>query len=104
MTWLKRIAVACALLAVALLGALLAVDNHGLVALRFLGWESAQLAVFWWLYVAFLGGALVGFALCAFGFVRGKLGERRLKRALAERDRELERLRSAQQPAPAPTP
>lgn len=104
MTWLKRIAIAGVLLALTLLGALLAVDNDEAVALRFLGWESPQLAVFWWLYVAFLGGALVGFALCAIGFVRGKLGERRLKRTLAERDRELERLRSAQQPRPAPSP
>lgn len=93
MTWLKTIAGASLLLALVLLGVLLAVDNHGPVSLRFLGWASPQLAVFWWLYVAFLGGALVGFALCAFGFMRGKLAERQLKRTIAERDRELERLK-----------
>lgn len=96
MTWLKAIALASLLLVLALLGALLAVDNNGLVSLRFLGWASPQLAVFWWLYVAFLGGALVGFALCAFGFMRGKLSERRLKRAIVERDRELARLKGAE--------
>lgn len=95
MTWLKTIALASLLLALVLLGALLAVDNHDSVSLRFLGWASPQLAVFWWLYAAFLVGALVGFALCAFGFMRGKLAERRLKRTIAERDRELARLKGA---------
>ena len=95
MTWLKMIALASLLLALVLLGVLLAVDNNDPVSLRFLGWASPRLAVFWWLYVAFLGGALVGFALCAFGFMRVKLTERRLKRTIAERDRELARLKGA---------
>ena len=67
----------------------LGIDNHTPVALRFLNKESAELAVFWWLYAAFLSGALVGFALCSLGFVRGKLHQRRLASALARREREL---------------
>ena len=76
-----------------LLGVVLGIDNHTPITLRFLNKESPELAVFWWLYTAFLLGALVGFALCSLGFVRGKLNERRLKGTLAQRDRELAELR-----------
>ena len=71
-----------------LLGIVLGIDNHTPITLRFLSKETPQLAVFWWLYTAFLLGALVGFALCSLGFVRGKLHERRLRSTIARRDRE----------------
>ena len=94
MAWLKAIAVLGVVLALVLVGVILAVDNHTPIALRFLNQETPHLAVFWLLYAAFLSGTLVGFALCSFGFVRGKLGERRLKRTLADRGRELAQLRN----------
>lgn len=81
------------LTALVLLGVVLGIDNHAPVALRFLTAQTPALAVFWWLYAAFLVGAVVGFALCSLGFVRGKLHERQLKSALAQRDREIARLR-----------
>ncbi len=88
----KAILLAVILVALALVGALLWLDNHTPVRLRFLNLESPELAVFWWLLVAFLGGVGVGFGLFSLGFVRGRLNERRLKRSLLERDRELDRL------------
>ena len=93
MARIRSLLVIVAVVVLLLLGVVLGVDNHTPVKLRFLNKESLELAVFWWLYTAFLIGALVGFALCSLGFVRGKLHERRLKSALARRDRELTTLR-----------
>lgn len=90
---LKGLCIVAAGLAVVVLGGVLYVDNHTPIALRLLDRESAALPVFIWLYVAFATGATVGFALCFFGFVRGKLEQRRLQRALREQGRELNRLR-----------
>ena len=92
----RAFVVAVAAVVLILLGVVLGIDNHTPVTLRFLNKESAELAVFWWLYAAFLLGTLVGFALCSFGFVRGKLNERRLKGTLARRDRELAELRDGE--------
>lgn len=93
MTRLKRLLLAVLLLAAVALGVLLGVDNHGPTALRILNLETAALPLFWWLYAAFVAGALAGFALCAAGFARGKLNERRLRRDLAAREQELAALR-----------
>ena len=93
MTWLKAVLLAISLLALVLLGLLLGVDNHTPVALRFLNKETPALAVFWWLYAAFLGGVAAGFAICFGGLLRARLGERRLKRQLADRERQLNTLR-----------
>ena len=90
---LKGLAIAAVGLAVVILGGVLYVDNHSPVALRLLDRESPALPVFVWLYAAFATGAVAGFALCFFGFVRGKLEQRRLQRALRDQGRELDRLR-----------
>ena len=96
----KALAAIVTLVVLILCGMVLGIDNHTPVALRFLNKESAELAVFWWLYAAFLSGALVGFALCSLGFVRGKLHERRLRSTLAHRERELAEARSGEAAAP----
>lgn len=93
MTRLKRLLLAVLLLGTVVLGVLLGVDNDAPVALRILNRETATLPLFWWLYVTFVAGAVAGFALCAAGFARGKLNERRLRRAVAARERELAELR-----------
>ena len=90
---IRTLAVAVAAVVLMSLGVVLGIDNHTPVTLRFLNKESPELAVFWWLYTAFLLGALVGFTLCALGFVRSKLNERRLRSTLARRNRELAELR-----------
>lgn len=99
---LKALCIVAVGLAVVILGGVLYVDNHMPIALRLLDRESPELPVFIWLYAAFATGATVGFALCFFGFVRGKLEQRRLKRELRDQGRELNRLRDgadvAQQP------
>ena len=92
----KAFAAVVALVVLILFGMVLAIDNHTPVTLRFLNKESPELAVFWWLYAAFLFGALVGFALCSLGFVRGKLQERRLESSLARRERELAEARGGE--------
>ena len=93
MTWLKAILFGIGLLALVLLGLLLGIDNHTAVSLRFLNKETPALAVFWWLYAAFLIGVFAGLGICVGGLFRARIGERRLKRQLAERDRELGTLR-----------
>ena len=93
----KAVLIVVALAAMTLLGVALGIDNHTPIALRFLTKETPQLAVFWWLYMAFLLGTLLGFALCSLGFVRGKLHERRLKSDLARRDKEIARLRQEEE-------
>ena len=90
---LKGLCIVAVGLAVLILGGVLFVDNHTPIALRLLERESPELPVFIWLYAAFAAGATVGFAVCFFGFVRGKLEQRRLQRALRDQGRELNRLR-----------
>ncbi len=89
MAWLKALGVVVALLLCAALGALLYADNHTPVALRLLGQESAERAIWLWLYAAFLLGIVVGVCLCLGAIMRGKFKERRLRRALAQAEREL---------------
>lgn len=100
MTWLKATLFAILLLALVLVGLLLGIDNHSEVSLRFLNKESPSLPVFWWLYAAFLGGVIAGAALCGTGLLRGKIHERRLKRRLAERERQLATLRGEENAPP----
>ena len=97
MIWLKAVAVVGLLSALVLLGLVLALDNHSLVSLRLLNLQTPQLAVFWWLYAAFLAGALVALALCSFALVRRRLGERQARRALADCQRELAEIENAKQ-------
>ena len=100
MNRVKALAAIVTLIVLILFGLVLGIDNHTPVTLRFLNKESPELAVFWWLYAAFLLGALVGFALCSLGFVRGKLQERRLQKTLARRERELTEARGGEAAAP----
>lgn len=95
MAWtkLKRLCVAAAFLVVAFLGILLFVDNATPVPLRVLHYHTAPQPLFWWLYAAFAFGVLVGLAFCLGSHLRGRLGARRLRRVIREREEELARLR-----------
>ena len=99
---LKALSIVAAALIVMVVGALLYVDNHTPITLRLLGTQSLPLPVFLWLYAAFVIGTVTGFALCFFGFVRGKLELRRLQRALRDQERELNHLRDSSAPSNAP--
>ena len=99
---LKAVCIVAVLLVVVVVGAILYVDNHAPVALQLLDRETPTLPVVVWLYAAFAAGTVLGFMLCFFGFVRGKMAQRRLQRTVRDRDRELDRLRDAQGPALAP--
>ena len=93
MRTVKALAIVAVAVTLAFVGIVLYVDNHTPVTLSLLGKASPPYPVFVWLYAAFLLGALTGFALCFFGFVRGKLKQRRLQRTLRDQERELHQLR-----------
>ncbi len=97
---LREFLVAVVLLAVVAAGTLLAIDNQTLVSLGFLGRESPAWPVSWWLGLAFAGGVLVGVGVCLASLARSKLRARRLNRALAQRERELDRLGGADDSGP----
>lgn len=92
MAWLRRVCIAAAVLAVVFTGFLLSVDNATPVALRLLQRETEPVPVYWWLYAAFASGLFVGLALCLSSYLRGRIGERRLRKTLREREQELARL------------
>lgn len=93
--WAKALAAVLGLLLCVALGALLYVDNHTPVALRLLGKESAERAVWVWLYGAFLVGVGTGVCLCLGIVARSKFKEARLRRALAKAERESPRRTAA---------
>ena len=93
MRWIKNVAAIALLVIVVMVGVIGQTDNADPLALRFLDYETPAVGTFWWLLVSFVLGAGAGFGICFFGFVRGKLTERRLKRSLDEQRRELEAVR-----------
>ena len=98
MAWLKFALILLALLALALVGFMLGIDNRTPVSLRFLNKESPEAAVSWWLYGAFVAGMLTGLLFCGLSLARSKLNERRLTRSVRQQDRELHRLRNNANP------
>lgn len=80
----RRVALGLGGLAVVILAILLQIDNAEPVTVRFLTFVSPAWPLFWWLLAAFLAGLATGLVCCSFGFVRGKLTERRLRRSLPE--------------------
>lgn len=95
MAWVKRVCALAAFGVVGFVGFLLMLDNATPVALRLLDRETEPLAVYWWLYAAFACGFVLGVALCMFAYVRGRLGERRLRKIVHQREAELARFRAA---------
>lgn len=79
MQWLKRVALLCLLLCVAVF-AIVAVNQEP-VKLRFLIWETPEWSVFWWLLAAFVSGGLVGHLLALFTTFPLRLENRRLLKA-----------------------
>jgi uncharacterized membrane protein YciS (DUF1049 family) len=79
---------------IALIAALAMMDNRESVALRFLGYSSFELSLYWWLVAAFLIGFLAGWLFAAVGAVRAKVDARAARRALARNQTELDRLHS----------
>ena len=100
MAWIKRLCVAAAVLVVVFLGFLLFLDNETQVSLRLLHYHTPPLELFWWLYAAFAFGVFVGLAFCLTSHLRDRLGVRRLRRVVREREEELARLREGVAQAP----
>lgn len=79
---------------VAVISVLAVIDNRGLVALRFLGWSTPELSIYWWLVAAFVLGVCVGWLGAGVRMVRASAGHRRLRRDLSLREAELARIRN----------
>lgn len=88
----RRVLIVIALLLVALLAALAV--NQEPVSLRFLVWHTPQWSVFWWLFIAFAVGGVLGHVLAMFSTVPIRLERRRLHKSLASAEQELSTLKS----------
>ena len=91
MTWLRRALAALAAL-VLFVFALVAV-NQEQISLRFLGWQTPTLSVFWWLLGSLLVGLLLGLAGAAGMTAKRSMRNRRLRRELQTANDELQQLR-----------
>ena len=78
---LRRVLVGVALLLLALLGAVAV--NQEPVSLQFLIWRTPQWSVFWWLFIAFVVGGVLGHVLALLSTVPIRLERRRLQKQLA---------------------
>lgn len=90
---LRRVLIGIALLLVALLAALAV--NQEPVSLRFLVWHTPQWSVFWWLFIAFAAGGVLGHVLAMFSTVPIRLERRRLHKSLVSAEQELSTLKSS---------
>lgn len=88
--WLRNLSLTVVLVAVVGGGTILAVDNQTPMTVRFLNQEGPKWPVFWWLYLAFAGGVLLGLALCTASLVRGRWNQRSLRRSLRQQERKLD--------------
>lgn len=82
-----------AFIVVAVISVLAVIDNRGVVALRFLGWSTPELSIYWWLVAAFVLGLGAGWLGAAVRVVRVRAGNRRLQRDLSLRETELARIK-----------
>ena len=82
-----------AFIVVAVISVLAVIDNRSLVALRFLGWSTPELSVYWWLVAAFVLGVIVGWLGAGVRVLRVSAGNRRLQRDLNLRETELARVK-----------
>ncbi len=98
---LRRLLVGAALLLVALFAALAV--NQDPVSLRFLVWRTPEWSVFWWLFMAFAAGGVLGHVLAMFSTVPIRLERRRLHKSLVSVEQELSTLKSPS-PVPASSP
>ena len=96
--YLRRVLIGIALLLVALLAALAV--NQEPVSLRFLVWSTPQWSVFWWLFIAFAAGGVLGHVLAMFSTVPIRLERRRLHKSLVSAEQELSILKSSSTSAP----
>jgi uncharacterized membrane protein YciS (DUF1049 family) len=82
-----------AFIVVAVISVLAVIDNRSLVALRFLGWSTPELSLYWWLVAAFVLGVTVGWLGAGVRVLRANAGNRRLQRDLRLHEIELARIK-----------
>ena len=91
---LSRWITAIAFILVVVVSVLAVIDNRGRVALHFLGWETTELSIYWWLVGAFAIGVAVGWISAGVRVLRALSGNRRLRRDLDRSQTELVRAKS----------
>lgn len=90
MSWLKSLFFLCILLLVFLFSALAV--NQQQVALSFVNWQTPfTLSIFWWLLMALVLGALLGWLYNLIRHLPLRMQVRRLKKALASAEQALEK-------------
>ena len=94
MTWLKRIVLVLAGLLVVLVTTAFFLENQTAVFLSFIGWQTSELPVSFFVLMAFSVGGLAGIVL-------GQLMSMRYRVRLAAARKELARCRTALNSSPA---
>jgi uncharacterized integral membrane protein len=79
----------------ALVAAIAMFENREPVSLAFLGWNTRELPVYWWLVTAFVFGGLCGWLIAGVGWLRARASTRRVETELAKNQAELDTLRRA---------
>ena len=82
-----------ALSVVVLAGVLFGNDNSDAVSIGFFRWRSPEISLFYWLVLALLIGAFVGFTLAGGLGLRRRLQARRMRRDLEASRQEVRDLR-----------
>lgn len=103
MKWISRLIWVLLLAGFFLLAMLLTV-NQQKVALTLLQWQTPELAVYWWLLIAFAVGLTLGLTAAIINSTKHSLRHRRANKELKAKDKELDALRTAldeAQPEPA---
>jgi uncharacterized membrane protein YciS (DUF1049 family) len=88
--WIRTIA----FVLVVVVSVLAVIDNRAPIALRFLGWSTAELSVYWWLVAAFALGVIGGWLGAGIHVLRARAGARRLRRDLDRSQNELARIKT----------
>jgi uncharacterized membrane protein YciS (DUF1049 family) len=91
---LSRWITTIAFILVVVISVLAVIDNRSGVALRFLGWSTPELSIYWWIIGAFGLGVAVGWMSAGVQVLRVLSGNRRLRRDLDRSQTELARAKS----------
>jgi uncharacterized integral membrane protein len=91
---LSRWIATIAFILVVVISVLAVIDNRSGVALRFLGWSTPEISIYWWIIGAFGLGIAVGWMGASIQVLRVLSGNRRLRRDLDRSQTELARAKN----------
>ena len=96
--WLLRIVIAVVFF-VALIAA---TDNSQEVALTFLGFKTPTAPLSWWVLASFVAGAIFAMLINFYTNTRLRMAARKANRAATKTNKELDKARAEEPPAPTP--